>query len=100
MSANGPLIDADDLRKKVSGTVAGSIPASRKWDSKLVIWATTRHGAVTGEISSSASSGTDPPDRAVSMADRSANRAPVVVAEVWIGAAPSGVLTHQASAVR
>jgi hypothetical protein len=29
MSSNGPLVDADDFRKNVSGTAFGSIPASR-----------------------------------------------------------------------
>ncbi len=42
--SNGPLIDAEDFRKKVSGIVFGSIPASRTWEAKFVIWATTRHG--------------------------------------------------------
>ena len=56
--ANGPLIDAEDLRKNVSGMVAGFIPASLTWEAKLVIWATTRHGVVTGDNSSRSATAT------------------------------------------
>ena len=58
MSSNGPLMEADDFRKNVSGTVFGSIPESTTWDSKLVICATTRQGVVTGERSDRESTGT------------------------------------------
>ena len=49
MSSNGPLMEPEALRKNVSGMVFGSIPASLTCEAKLVICATTRHGAVTGE---------------------------------------------------
>ena len=52
MSSTGPLIDPDALRKNVSGIVFGFHPASSTWEAKLVICATTRHGAVTGDSSS------------------------------------------------
>ncbi len=52
MSPTGPVIDPDALRKKVSGTFFGFPPVSSTWDAKFVIWATTRHGAVTGDSSS------------------------------------------------
>src|SRR6516164_5402854 len=84
MSSNGPLMDAEALRKKVSGTDAGSMPASLTCDSKLVIWATTRHGRVTGEISLRLSTAT------VSA---------LAEAAMSILTAPSAVLSHQASAV-
>src|ERR1700721_2024492 len=101
MSSKGPVIDADALRKKVSGTDAGSIPASLTCDVKLVICATTRHGLVTGDNSSRPSTATvSTPAVAASIAARSDSSAPVVVAVVSILAAPRGVLTHQASAVR
>ena len=51
MSSKGPVIEPEDLRKNVSGIVFGSMPASLTCDTKFVICATTRHGAVTGEIS-------------------------------------------------
>jgi hypothetical protein len=100
MSAKAPLMDADDLRKNVSGTVFGSMPESLTWDSKLVICATTRHGAVTGETSSRSVSGTDSPAAAAAMAARSASSSAVDPAVVAIRAAPDAVFTHQASAVR
>ena len=101
MSSNGPLIEADDFRKKVSGTVFGFIPESRTWDSKLVICAITRHGAVTGEHSANPSTATEPSAAAASsIAARSASSSLVLVAAVEILAAPVGVWTHQASLVR
>src|ERR1700757_663735 len=103
MSSNGPLIDADALRKKVSGTEAGSMPASLTCDSKLVIWATTRHGRVTGEtnfrLSTATVSALAAAAIAASNAAWSASRPAVVVAVMSILAAPLGVLSHQASAV-
>src|SRR4051812_13637954 len=99
MSSNGPLIDAEDLRKNVNGVVLGSMPESLTWDSKLVICATTRHGRVTGDSSSKLSTATVSP-AAASTAARSANSCAVVVAVVAILTAPSGVLTHQPSEVR
>ena len=67
----------------------------------MVIWATTRQGAITGESRSRLSTGTVVvSEAAASMAARSASRAPVVVAAVAILAAPVAVCTHQASAVR
>src|SRR3954469_2361092 len=101
MSPNGPLIDADDFRKNVSGMVLGSMPESLTWDSKLVIWATTRQGRVTGESSANPSTGTDSPDVAAAViAARSASSSPVLTAVVSILVARSAVLTHQASEVR
>src|SRR3954466_7012621 len=101
MSSNGPLMDAEALRKKVSGMVFGSIPASVTCETKFVIWAATRHGAVTGETSARLSTGTVVPLwAAASMAARSASSSPVVAADVSILAVPVGVWTHQASAVR
>src|SRR6478609_2144612 len=101
MSSNGPVIDAEAFRKKVSGMVFGSIPASVTCEMKLVICATTRHGAVTGESRSRLSTGTvSELWAAASIAARSASSSPVVVAVVAILAAPVEVWTHQASAVR
>src|ERR1700722_13507467 len=100
MSSNGPLIDADALRKNVSGTDAGSMPASLTCDSKLVIWATTRHGRVTGDSSVRSSTATASAVVAASIAARFDSSAAVVVAVVSIFAAPASVLSHQASAVR
>src|SRR5689334_20066846 len=100
MSSNGPLIDAEDFRKNVSGMVLGSMPESLTWDSKLVIWATTRQGRVTGETRSSPSTATESPEEAAAIAARSARSSPVVTAEVSILVARSAFLTHQASEVR
>src|SRR5690348_12686617 len=101
MSSYGPLIDPDVLRKNVNGIVSGFSPASATWDRKLVIWATTRHGAVIGDTSSRSAGGTRPSvAAAASIAGRSANSSLVVAAWVSICAAPVGVCTHQASAVR
>src|ERR1700734_2790239 len=101
MSPDGPMIDPDVLRKNVSGIDLGSRPASLMCEEKLVICATTRQGAVTGEISVRLSRGAaSDPDAAASMAARSANRPAVVVASVFTFTAPVAVLTHQASAVR
>src|SRR5690349_22579864 len=101
MSSKGPLIDADDLRKKVSGIDAGFMPASLTCDAKFVIWATTRHGRVTGESGVNVARGTvSVLCVARSTASRSASSSPVVVAAVAIFAAPAAVWTHQASAVR
>ena len=58
MSSDGPVIDPDALRKNVSGIDLGSMPASLTCEEKLVICATTRHGAVTGDISVRLSRGT------------------------------------------
>ena len=58
MSSNGPLIEPDVLRKKVSGVVSGLRPASLTWLAKLVICATTRQGAVTGDTRWRLSKGT------------------------------------------
>ena len=49
IECDGPLIEAEDFRKNVSGTDFGSMPASLTCEAKLVICATTRHGVVTGE---------------------------------------------------
>src|SRR5580693_5318149 len=101
MSSDGPVIEADDLRKKVSGTVLGSPPPSLTWEAKLVICATTRHGFVTGDTNLRLSTGTvSLPWTAASMAARSASNSAVVVALVAILAAPSGFWTHQESTVR
>src|SRR5947209_12983875 len=101
MSSDGPAIDPDALRKNVSGTDLGSMPASSTSEMKLVIWATTRHGAVSGESCARLATGTaTEPDAAASMALRSASSAAVVVASVLTLAAPADVVTHQASAVR
>src|SRR5689334_11693682 len=101
MSSNGSLIDADALRKKVSGIDDGFMPASLTCDSKLVICAITRHGLVTGETNRRASRSTvSTLVAAVSMAARSARSPAVLVAAVSIFAAPLVVLTHQASEVR
>src|ERR1700733_7669666 len=101
MSPDGPMIDPDALRKNISGIDLGSMPASLTCEEKLVICATTRQGAVTGEISVRLSKGTVcDPDAAASIAARSANRAAVVVASVLTLTAPVALLTHQASAVR
>ena len=37
MSSNGPLIDPEDLRKKVSGIYSGSMPTSLTCEAKFVI---------------------------------------------------------------
>src|SRR5690348_1984520 len=101
MSSTGPQIDPEVLRKKVSGMVSGSIPASVTCERKFVIWATTRHGAVTGERSARLDAGTTSSlDNAASIAARSASSSPVVAAVVLIRDAPAGVRTHQASTVR
>ena len=95
------MIDPDALRKNVSGIDLGSMPASLTCEEKLVICATTRQGAVTGEISVRLSRGTvSDPDAAASMAARSANSSAVVVASVLILTAPVAVTSHHASAVR
>src|ERR1700732_4054741 len=101
MSPDGPVIDPDALRKNVSGIDLGSIPASLTCEEKLVICATTRQGAVTGDVSVRLARGTgSDPAAAASMAAGSANRPAVVVASVLTFTAPVAVLTHQASAVR
>src|SRR5277367_3680769 len=100
MSPDGPVIDPDALRKNVSGIDLGSMPASLTCEEKLVICATTRQGAVTGESSLRLSSGTASAPDAASMAARSASSSAVVVAAVSILTAPVAVTTHQASAVR
>src|SRR6478735_5366344 len=101
MWSNGPLIEPDVLRKKVSGTVSGLRPESLTWLVKLVIWATTRQGAVTGEIRSRVASSTVFVLLAVVWSlCGSARRSPVEVASVSTRAAPRSVRIHQASAVR
>ena len=85
MSPDGPVIDPDALRKNVSGIDFGSMPASLTCEAKLVICATTRHGAVIGESSLKLSTATAAePDAATSMAARSASSAAVVAASVSI----------------
>ena len=92
MLSKGPLIEPDVLRKKVSGTVFGSIPALLAWDAKFVICATTRQGTVTGEIRRSLSTGAvSALCTAASMAGRSVSSSPVVAASVSILAAPSAI---------
>ena len=101
MSSTGPVIDPDALRKNVSGTFFGSPPVSSTWDAKLVICATTRHGAVTGDSSSRLLTGTVSVLAAArSIAGRSANSCAVVVASVSTLATASELPAHQASAVR
>src|SRR5579859_4062017 len=100
-SSYGPLIDPEVLRKKVNGTDSGLKPASCACEAKLVIWATTRHGAVTGEIRASDSTGTVAElAAATAIAERSPSSWAVVRASVTIRAAPPAVATYQASAVR
>src|SRR6476661_7424563 len=94
-------MEPEALRKNVRGMDFGSIPASLTCEAKLVICATTRHGAVTGDTSSRLSTGTmSELWAAASIAARSASSSPVLVAVVAIFAAPVEVWTHQASAVR
>src|ERR1700690_3626325 len=101
MSPDGPMIDPDALRKNVSGIDLGSMPASLTCEEKLVVCATTRQGAVTGESSVGLAGGRgSDPGAAGAIAARSANRAAVVVGSVSPFTAPVAVLTHQASAVR
>src|SRR6478735_457378 len=101
MSSVGPLIDPDALRKNVNGTVAGFMPASLTCDAKFVIWATTRHGVVTGDTRARASRGTvSVMCFAASIAARSRSSSPVAAAVVSILTAPVSVWTYQASAVR
>src|SRR6516165_6112359 len=92
-------MEPDVLRKNAAGTVSGFMPESMAWDRKLTAWATTRHGAVTGESRSRPAAGTAGPSAAV-IAPRSASSAAVVAAVVLILTAPRGVTTHQASRVR
>src|SRR5208283_125912 len=101
MSSTGPAIDPDALRKNVSGTFFGSPPVSLTWDAKLVICATTRHGAVTGDSSSRLLTGTVSVLATARLIDgRSASSCAVVVASVSILATASGLPAHQPSAVR
>ena len=101
MSSTGPAIDPDALRKNVSGTFFGSPPVSFTWDAKLVICATTRHGAVTGASRSKLFTATVSVLAAArSIAARSASSCAVVVAAVSILATASAVPAHQASEVR
>src|SRR3984957_19751097 len=101
MSPDGPVIDPDALRKNVSGIDLGSMPASLTCEQKLVICATTRQGAVSGEISLRPSRGTaSVPRAAASIAARSANSSAVVTASVLICTAPAAAVTHQDSVVR
>ena len=94
-------MDAEDLRKKVSGVLSGSIPASRTCETKLVICATTRQGRVTGESSARVSTGTVAElCCAAWMAVRSLSSSPVVPAVVSMRAASDPLRTHQPSAVR
>ena len=90
------------LRKNVSGIDVGSMPASLTCEAKLVIWATTRHGAVTGETSARLSTGTVSVLCAAASIGRAVGEqlAGGGRASVAILAAPVGVWTHQASAVR
>ena len=92
MSSNGPLIEPEVLRKKVSGMVSGLRPASFTWLAKLVICATTRQGAVTGDTRSRVAGSTvSLLPGAASICSRSASSSPVVVASVSMRAAPPGV---------
>src|SRR6476646_790079 len=94
-------MEPEALRKNVRGMDFGSIPASLTCEAKLVICATTRHGAVTGDTSSRLSRGTVSAQwAAASTAARSASSSPVVTAVVVILAAPVGVWSPQASLVR
>jgi hypothetical protein len=89
------------LRKNVSGTVVGLPFVSLTCEAKFVIWAMTRQGAVTGEIGARSASGTvSVLVAAAAIADRSARSSAVVLTLVLTLAAPVGVSTHQASAVR
>jgi hypothetical protein len=89
------------LRKNVNGTVSGLRPASFVCEAKFVIWATTRHGAVTGDTRASESTGTmSLLTAAAEIASRSRSSWAVVAALVAILTAPSGVATYQASTVR
>ena len=100
-SSWGPQIDPDALRKNVNRVWSGFMPTSLTWEAKFVAWATTRHGAVTGETSARLSTGTvSVLFPAAAMAARSASSSPWCLASVAILAAPAGVATHQASAVR
>src|SRR6516164_4690330 len=92
-------MEPDVLRKNAAGTLSGSMPESVAWDRKLTAWATTRHGAVTGDTRSRSPGGTAGPPAAV-IASRSASSAAVVAAVVLILTAPRGVSAHQASRVR
>ena len=59
------------------------MPTSRTWEAKLVIWATTRQGAVTGDTSARLFTGTvSSLTAAAVIAGRSASSAAVVVAVV------------------
>src|ERR1700753_1364927 len=99
--SNGPLIEPDVLRKKVRGTVFGSMPAPLTWDAKFVICATTRQGTVTGEIRRRLLMRTVCAVwAAASMAVGWVSSSPVVAEGVSILAAKSAVWTHQPSAVR
>jgi hypothetical protein len=101
MSSYGPPIEPEVLRKNVSGMVSGFSPESLTWLAKFVIWATTRQGALTGETSARvAGSTTELLAPAAWIFSGSARSAAVVAAPVSTRAAPVGVWTHQASAVR
>src|ERR1700693_2753111 len=94
-------MDPDALRKNVSGTVVGFMPASLTCEAKLVIWATTRHGAVTGERSSRVLGATvSVLAAAPSIARPSRTRGAGGVRGVSPLATSSGVPAHQASWVR
>ena len=68
------------------------MPTSLTCDAKLVICATTRHGAVTGETSARLRTGRMSVLAAAAViAARSASSSAVVRAAVWILAAPEGV---------
>ena len=54
----GAGIDPDALRKNVNGVCSGFMPTSLTREAKFVAWATTLHGAVTGETSAKLSTGT------------------------------------------
>ena len=61
MSAWGPVMEPDVLRKNAAGTVSGSMPESMAWDRKFTACATTRHGAVTGDSRCKSPGGTAGP---------------------------------------
>ena len=76
-------------------------PVSSTWEAKLVICATTRHGAVTGASRSKLFTATVSVLAAArSIAARSASSCAVVVAAVSTLATASAVPAHQASEVR
>src|SRR5688572_32474778 len=94
-SSYGPTTDPDALRKNVNGVWSGFMPTSLTWEAKFAAWATTRHGAVTGETSIRLSTGTvSVLFPAAAMAIWSASSSAVVLALVAIRAAPARSEEH------